>query len=331
MRKQWTETDINFLKQNYGLLSLNEISEKLNTTTSSVKRKAQREGIMSPRCWTEQEIQYLKDNYKTKTYKELSQALNRTKTAIDLKINRLGLKKSKYTYNHDYFENIDTQDKAYWLGFIYADGCVSVNTKTNSGELSIQLQDGDYKHLKKFNKAIQGNLEVERFRETCNLNNKTYPCCRIRLYSIKMAQDLISHGACPNKTTTITLPDIDEKLMSHFVRGFFDGDGCIVCNRQKNGKKFNYNVRCDFTSGSPQFLEQLRQVLFLHNIKSHVRKNSTNVYRLYIGGMQNCDNFLNYIYKDATTVLDRKYYKKLFLYKELQIEQRLLRLSEKRG
>ena len=93
--------------------------------------------------WTNDEIIFLKENYKTMTYKQMSEQLNRTKSAIDLKINRLGLKKDKYTYNHDYFENIDSPQKAYWLGFIYADGGVAIDDKTNSCELSIKLQASD--------------------------------------------------------------------------------------------------------------------------------------------------------------------------------------------
>ena len=90
--------------------------------------------------WTEEEISFLKDNYKSMTYRQLSEHLDRSKLAIDLKINRLGLKKGKYTYDHDYFECIDTSDKAYWLGFIYADGGIFVNERLNSCELSIKLQ-----------------------------------------------------------------------------------------------------------------------------------------------------------------------------------------------
>ena len=100
--------------------------------------------------WTNDEINFLKDNYKTMTYKQLSQHLNRTKAAIDLKINRLELKKEKYTYNHNYFENIDTKEKAYWLGFIYADG----NVNKAGSTLRINLQGKDHLHLAKFNKHI---------------------------------------------------------------------------------------------------------------------------------------------------------------------------------
>lgn len=278
--------------------------------------------------WTEEEISFLKDNYKSMTYKQLSEYLNRSKTAIDLKINRLGLKKEKYTYNHDYFACIDTADKAYWLGFIYADGGIFVNEKLNSCELSIKLQLCDINHLKKFNKSINGNNQISIFDRRCNLNDNYYQGCQIRLYSEKIVHDLEKQGVCQNKSLVIEMPNIPEYFISHFIRGVFDGDGCITKSNHVNGKSY---IRCDFTSGSKKFLEQLRKKLYEHNISSYICNDHDNVLRLVIGGMKNCDTFLKFIYNDANIYLDRKYEKKNRLYDELRIEQRLLLQSERAG
>ena len=102
--------------------------------------------------WNENEIKFIMENYKTMTYKEMAKKINRTENAVKLKVSKLGLKKSKYIYDVDYFKKIDTIEKAYWLGFIYADGYVSVGKQNY--EFGIELQGSDYKHLKKFNKAI---------------------------------------------------------------------------------------------------------------------------------------------------------------------------------
>lgn len=283
------------------------------------------------RQWTNDEIDFLKENYKTMTYKQLSENLNRTKAAIDLKINRLGLKKDKYTYNHDYFSAIDSEDKAYWLGFILADGSV-FRGKNNSCELSIKLNLGDIEHLKKFNKCINGNNEIITFNRKCNLNDKYYDGCQIRLYSKKIVDDLSKFGIVQNKSLIVEMPsNIDERYIRHLVRGIFDGDGCITKNRRDNGWTKNNYVKCDFTSGSVIFLNQLREKLYEYGIKSYVMKNHDEVWKLIIGGMKNCDTFLHFIYDDATIYLDRKFIKKQSLYNELQIEQRLLRQSEKTG
>ena len=121
--------------------------------------------------WKEEDIKFLKENYKNFTNKELAQILNRTKTAISIKLSKLGLKKTKYYYNEDYFETIDSEEKAYWLGFLYADGYISKTTCCS--ELGIELQKNDYNHLQKFNKSIKGNIEV-KYRKSSKYKNKMY-------------------------------------------------------------------------------------------------------------------------------------------------------------
>lgn len=272
--------------------------------------------------WNENDIKFLKENYKNMTNKELAKILNRTKTAIDIKINKLGLKKSKYYYNENFFEIIDTEEKAYWLGFIYADGYIA-KSGLYGNEFGIELQKNDYNHLQKFNKSIKGNIEVKYRKRVCNLNNKEYETCFIRLYSKNIVNDLIKNGVIENKSLSIELPKIDDNLMKHFIRGYFDGDGCITKNSHKNGKKY---IKCDFTCGSELFVNQLRQYLNNNNIKSYISKEDNKPFRLIIGGMKNCDIFLNYIYEDCNIYLDRKYKKKLLLYKDLNIKERIASL-----
>jgi intein/homing endonuclease len=267
--------------------------------------------------WEDSEIQFLKDNYMNYTNSELSKIMDRTKTAIDLKINRLGLKKTKYSYNHNYFENIDTEEKAYWLGFIYADGCVSIG-KNNSCELCIKLQRADKEHLKKFNKALNGNVEVKDAIE--HAFGKDYEQSHIRFYSQKLVADLIKHGCFQDKTYKIRKPNIDNNLMKHFIRGFFDGDGCITKSSNKSRA-----IKCDFTCVCDEFLFWLREYLYEQNINSFIYKWKYSTQKLIIGGNKNCDVFLNYIYNDCTIFLERKYKKKLALYKEFNVSQRLLR------
>lgn len=278
--------------------------------------------------WTNDEIIFLKENYKTMTYKQLSEKLDRTKTAIDLKINRLGLKKDKYTYNHDYFENIDSPQKAYWLGFIYADGGVFINSKTNSCELSIKLQASDHEHLRKFNKALGGNVDISFDTRKCNLNGKTYDMCQIRFYSSKLVHDIGNYGVTPNKTLSIRFPNIDKSLYTDFIRGYFDGDGSIYENKKKSGPS---SIAANFTCGSIGFLEDLRTILYENGIYSYIATWKDKAPKLIIGGMKNTHHFLYYIYSKKSEYLERKYKKTIYLYEHLDIEQRLLRHSEMSG
>lgn len=311
MSNRWTKEEVEFLKNNYGAMSAKEIANIIGKTESSVTKKAMRENISAGKEWTDEEIEFLKKNYKDMTYRELSRHLNRTKTAIDLKINRLGLKKSKYTYNKDFFESIDCEEKAYWLGFIFADGCVMVY-ENNSCELSIKLQASDISHLKLFNKSINGNIECTTFTRECNLNNKLYSGCQIRVYSEKMVNDLIKHGVVPNKSLVKEFPrHIDKNLLPHFIRGYFDGNGCIV--------KTQSRIRCDFTCGSKNFIDSLREVLYNYKINTYITYNDKNTYRLYVSGTDDNIRFIDLLYKNSNLCLQRKYNKKERIYKELRL------------
>lgn len=323
--KRWSENEILFLKENYNVLSFEELSDKLNRSISAIQAKGCKLKITDNKEWTDEEIKILKDNYQTKTYKELTKMLyGRTKTSIDLKINKLGLKKSIYEYNHNFFETIDTEEKAYWLGFFYADGYVYYNEKYHVYECSIYLSSVDYNHLKKFNKSLKGNLPITFKNRVSIFDNKEYECCVIRCHSKKMANDLIQQGCIPNKTFSINIPVINDNLIHHFIRGFFDGDGCICKDNLKRK-----SVSINFTSASEVYLIQLRDILYKNGIKSYiVNEKDKSIYRLYIKGLKNVDNMWNYMFDNASIYLDRKFVKKNKLYKEFNVAQRLPRSSE---
>lgn len=272
--------------------------------------------------WTSEELEYLKANYQDKSYKEIGEYLGRKEQAIRSKMHFLGLKKSIYHCVYDYFETIDTEDKAYWLGFIYADGNISKAERT----LTINLQGRDHGHLSKFNKCIQGNFPVKLF--DVEKNGKTYSMSQILVYSTKMAHDLIDKGVVPNKTNIIEFPNIPDNLVNHFIRGYFDGDGSVCERKHKKGPS---DLACSFTCGSVKFLEELRSILFQNGIKSYLVPSGENKCYLSLAGLQNPDVFLKYIYNNATIYLDRKYAKKESLYEYLDVERRLLRQSEKTG
>jgi len=115
--------------------------------------------------------------------------------------------------NPRYFEDIDTEAKAYWLGFLYADGGVTER------RLSIHLKECDQPH-------------IERFQQAIGSTHKLYPtksgCVRVDISSTPMCRDLMRHGVLPNKTLTLQPPaNLNENLTAHFIRGFWDGDGSI--------------------------------------------------------------------------------------------------------
>lgn len=114
------------------------------------------------------------------------------------------------------FETIDTEEKAYWLGFLYADGTIS--SKENKIELG--LAEKDLTHIQKFRTFIGISNKI-CYRES----SKSY---RFSFRSYKCKQDLINKGCVPNKSLILTFPSASQvpiALLKHFIRGYFDGDG----------------------------------------------------------------------------------------------------------
>lgn len=262
--------------------------------------------------WTKEDEDFIKQNHGILSYREMSQKLNRTYSSIENKARRLGLKKkSKYYYNSDFFEVIDSEEKAYWLGFIYADGYVNVQDNRHF-ELGIELQYSDNNHLKKFNKSLNGNVKIkDRYRNgSFEYNkNKIFHFCNIRFYNQKIVNDLSKYGIVNSKTYVKQhISDLIPKhLLQHFIRGFFDGDGAVYLDIRKC-------VAFNITNANNLILEDIRQFLYNnYDIKSYIsceedKQGSTvPIYQLNFKGMYNAYKFGQFLYNDVTIYLDRKY------------------------
>ena len=239
---------------------------------------------MGNKRWTNNELNVIKLNYGKISIKEISKLIDRTEDAIQNKGRQLGLKyEDKYNYDIDYFEHIDNFDKAYWLGFIYADGYVSYNEEKRNYEFGIKLMKSDFKHLKKLNKCLKGNMNISFHKRQTFLKygiNKYYEDCVIRLYSKKFVENLIDKGVIPNKTLYIKFPKLNEDLTWCFIRGYMDGDGHI-CIPKQNSK---YGYRIGFTCASESFLIYLKNFLNKYGIISHINidKKNGHIYKLEI-------------------------------------------------
>lgn len=124
--------------------------------------------------------------------------------------------------NIDYFEKIDTEEKAYWLGFIYTDGYIS--PKLNA--LRIEIKSTDYLHLQKFANIFGRKV----YYANRTLGDKTFTSCYVSIYSKKIIKDLNNLGIVNKKSDKDVynfFEYIPKRLMRHFIRGVFDGDGTI--------------------------------------------------------------------------------------------------------
>lgn len=200
-------------------------------------------------------------------------------------------------FNENYFENIDTESKAYWLGFLYADGSIYQNkNRPNPTNFELSLKPSDTEHIKMFAKEINYDLtKVKRFGDRT----------RLCISSLVFCKHLINKGCTQRKSLTLEFPTfLREDLIRHFIRGYFDGDGHI-----SNPLKTCLGI---VILGTTSFLSDILKYYnktFSKDINNIVKsKKDTKCFQFGLYG-QNARDFLNWIYQDNMISLERKQYR----------------------
>jgi hypothetical protein len=202
----------------------------------------------------------------------------------------------KYSYNKKFFECIDSEEKAYWLGFLYADGCI--NERAKSSNLEITLCEQDKEHLYKLRQAIQGDMPI-KLKHT-KLNGKVFNSYRLTVCSTELCEDLSKLGCVANKSLILQFPNfLEENLYKHFIRGYLDGDGCI-------------STRCRVSiCGTYDFLYDMQEHFIdkLQVTKVSILSDKRRKHYQYERVGKNSLKILEYLYTDAKVYLDIKYNK----------------------
>lgn len=238
-----------------------------------------------------------------------SMSTNVIRKALDLhnvKVNKPSSKKKTVNFNRGIFKAIDTEEKAYWFGFILADGGVSSSPRYT---IEIGLAEKDYGHLVKFCDFI--NLDYSCIKaKFSKINGKRFKSYRVCLSSKEMYNDLFSKGVTPRKSLTLKCPDdtiISNELKQHMFRGYFDGDGCISSWLHANGKttmcKCSLLGTMDFLNNFELFMSDKDSSI---NFKVPYFVDRSNCYEVTHGGRLQVDKIYNILYKNATIFLDRK-------------------------
>lgn len=157
-----------------------------------------------------------------------------------------------YPIDDSFFEEINTPEKAYWLGWLMSDGCNNVPV----GRVQIILKQSDKDVLEKLKKYIkyEGPIYLCKSSKTSySLNSKT---CTLAFTNKKLSKDLEKHGCVQRKTYRLTFPSIPDSLLSHFARGYIEGDGTFGF---KKNKTFFFGVL-----GNGSFIEGLAQAIKGH-------------------------------------------------------------------
>jgi hypothetical protein len=226
-----------------------------------------------------------------------------------MSISNIIMQQSKSNHpNSDLFDQIDNEIKAYWLGFLYADGNVGTSRKClRPDTLTVKLQHRDSEHLLKLASIFSRKIKPINSK----LNGKIYKSVIFQLFSIYLCNALISKGIIPRKTfiDSNVMSHVPDNLLHHFIRGNMDGDGCI-CRFQNNGKT---RYRVDWL-GRKKFIESLRKV-FVNKFseENFYSTQVSSISKLSISDTYKIKKVLDWIYTGATIFLERKYAKYLLL------------------
>ena len=278
----------------------------------------------------------LKENQVDRIYNNFSQELynriielytekkyTQKKICYELLISEMGINKTlkrnnvpKRTYSEDnrrfyrnqhYFDKIDTPNKAYVLGILYADGCNHVARNS----IHLHLQEEDKEILEKIKEELEyeGNLRFNPLHEKNNNHKNSYILNICDEYMSKKLEEL---GVTKAKSLTLTFPTfLSEDLLSHFVRGYFDGDGCVYYYEKLQTCQTQ-------TCGTRDFCEHLSGILCSLGIKNnikHPKQCHENTVVLSTSGNKSTYQFLSWLYNNADLKMDRKYQKYLYFCK----------------
>lgn len=287
-------------------IKVSQVAKQTEISKTELKRMRKKFGIpFSPNKYDTKTVKRILSNYKKGlSAHQISKKLNLSETSIFRRVHRANIARSSkegallyyktkpLRKNEDFFSRIDTEEKAYWLGFFAADGCVYEKRSTISFHLSLR----DKEHLQKFADLFWGKIKPISER----------PMIKFCLGSIRLCTDLISLGIVPRKSKILSsdvISNLSNDLQRHFIRGYFDGDGCLYAK----GPAFS------IASGSEGFLLKIQSLLceacHLNKTKLFFNPRGRGCFSLCWGGALNVNKIQHYLYTGANIWLKRKYKK----------------------
>ena len=203
----------------------------------------------------------------------------------------------KYNLDDTFFDIIDTEEKAYWLGFFLADASIS----NRENKISIALSIRDYDHLHRLKKSLNMTHPIKEF-----ISSNGYKSCIISFHSKNVKEKLISYNVISNKKEygKHPYPLLNNDLVKHYIRGFFDGDGCVSETIRKENENKRYAIEI---ASCKEMLFFIKNFLANNNIELSDIKKHMSIYKIRTSNNLEIIKFFNLIYKDANIYLPRKY------------------------
>ncbi len=204
----------------------------------------------------------------------------------------------KYDFNRRFFQDIDTEAKAYFLGLLGADGWLKYDKRNGTFQaVCISLKDDDVAILEQFRSSVDGQDLPIRFYATqtgygqCNI-------ARLTLRSVELCSDLLAKGFCLRKhdRTQRLSRYVPTHLHRHLVRGLMDGDGGPSLER-KPRKRLRFSLR-----GALITLQDVQAIAPMT-----LRLTKDKWPRLYTSSRVEAAQLASWMYDDAHIYLERKY------------------------
>lgn len=264
---------------------------------------------MPSKIITEQKKQEIRDFYLSKpmTLAQLASHYNLSSPTVGKILGDIPRYSKARLNNPDlderFFETIDNEEKAYFLGLLISDGNVfkEENSSANrQASISITLDLKDEYMLLKFKDAVHTNTSIGHDGRGCG---------QIAVRSDLMAEDLAKYGVVPRKTLHTYLPHIDEQYYPHLIRGIFDGDGSIQAKLNPNDLQGRYLHALSFC-GTHQLMADIADhcaIIGLSHIPTVYDYKDKNLSDLKIQNKNDIFTFGEWMYHDATIFLTRKH------------------------
>ena len=216
-------------------------------------------------------------------------------------------KQNRLKFDNTVFDCIDTEEKAYWLGFIFADGYISSDSLKGKSRylLEISLKASDKNHLDKFNKFMKHENANKVTIEDAKCGKIICKRCRWYVANKHLWETLNSYGCTPRKSLTLKFPDKSifksKDLIRHFIRGYFDGDGCFT-------RHIHHIIVSPAISflGTKDFLDKILEYSKIEANYRHDKCYTEFTWTLEYHKEPGIE-LINYLYNNCTIYLDRKY------------------------
>lgn len=278
----------------------------------TITKFAQKIGIyINEKKLTTEQKNEIANKYYDHTIKELSQEYSVSESYISQIWMKAGLKgKSSRQYQLDetFFDIIDTDEKAYWAGFIAADGCLYYPKDTRQNIISISLSAEDKEHLEKFTHSLKTNKPISL---GVHGEHNQYKKASVQISSDRLVKGLEKIGLQARKTYEILWPKIEPSFLPAYIRGYFDGDGTISKHFKKN-ELYKVNVSIAGYKNNLQyfqkfFIEQGIDCTFVEDKRKNKYKAQQTFGCLNFPSKKDKLLFLHLIYDNADVYLTRKY------------------------